>query len=56
MYNIQTTIEKGFQIDIGQIANLPSYVKGIILASPNPTGVTNRNLLEEINKFVSKKK
>ena len=41
VYNIQTTIEKGFQLDISQIANLPSYVKGIILASPsNPTGVT----------------
>ena len=54
VYNIQTTIEKGFQLDISQIANLPSYVKGIILASPsNPTGVTiNRNLLEELIKFV----
>ena len=57
VYNIQTTIEKGFQLDISQIANLPSYVKGIILASPsNPTGVTiNQNLLEEINKICIKK-
>ena len=52
VYNIQTTIEKGFQIDISQIINLPSLVKGIILASPsNPTGVSiNNNLFEEINK------
>jgi len=57
VFNIQTTIEKGFNIDLNQIASLPYKVKGLILASPaNPTGATiESSKLKEINNICLKK-
>ena len=57
VFNIQTTMEKGFNLDLSQIINLPSRVKGIIIASPsNPTGATiDHLLLKEINTICLKK-
>tara|TARA_B100001248_G_C27397082_1_gene466324 strand:- start:4433 stop:5590 length:1158 start_codon:yes stop_codon:yes gene_type:complete len=57
VFNIQTTLNNQFQLDIDQIINLPSNIKGIILASPsNPTGVIiHKEFLKEINKICIKK-
>ena len=57
VFIIQTKMEEGFNIDLTQIINLPSKVKGIIIASPsNPTGATiDHLLLNEINNVCLKR-
>ncbi len=56
-YNIQTSLENDFTLDINQIINLPLKVKGLILATPaNPTGACiSHDLLREINQVCRKK-
>ena len=57
-YIIKTKIKDNFQLDSNDIANMPSYVKGIIIESPaNPTGVViNNDDLYKIVEICKKKK
>ena len=57
VFTIYTSMNNNFNLDIKQIKNLPSYIKGIIISSPaNPTGVVLENLkLKEINEVCVRK-